>query len=125
MIIWCCGCQNNTDAKLTNGKEIYPHRKDLYNLKFWKCDTCQNYVGCHKNNDKAIPLGNIPTPEIRKLRIKIHDMLDPLWKNGKIKRGEIYRILSEKLKIDSFHTSEIKSIEDANKVIELLRNMVS
>jgi hypothetical protein len=64
--IYCCGCESAVQARLTDGREIYPHRPDLADLPFWKCDGCGNHVGCHhKTNDRTRPLGNIPTPEIR------------------------------------------------------------
>ena len=81
MDIYCCGCNKDTAARLTNGEEIYPHRKDLYSLPFWKCDQCGNYVGCHhKTKNQTKPLGCIPTQEIKNIRKKIHTVLDPLWK---------------------------------------------
>lgn len=46
--IHCCGCGETVTARLTDGREIYPHRQDLSGLPFWKCDTCGNYVGCHR-----------------------------------------------------------------------------
>ena len=57
--IFCCGCQRKVDARLTNGEEMYPHRYDLANLPFWKCDVCQNFVGCHhKTKNRTKPLGD-------------------------------------------------------------------
>ena len=84
MNIRCCGCQKKVEARLTDGSEIYPHRKDLYSLPFWKCDVCGNFVGCHhKTKNRTRPLGCIPTPEIKNARKHIHAILDPLWQSGK------------------------------------------
>lgn len=122
MKIYCCGCGKETEARLTDGKEIYPHRKDLYSLPFWKCDQCENYVGCHhKTKNRTKPLGNIPTPELRTARRHIHKILDPMWKNGKMKRKDIYSKISDFLGYQ-FHTSEIRDIETARNIYSLLIN---
>ena len=69
----------DVEVRLTNGAEIYPHRKDLSELPFWKCDTCGNFVGCHhKTGDPTKPLGVIPTSEIKRARQHIHRILDPI-----------------------------------------------
>ena len=123
MKIFCCGCSCEIDARLTSGREIYPYRKDLRNIPFWICDTCGNYVGCHhKTKDRTRPLGCIPTREIREARSKIHTFLDPIWKSGKVKRKELYRLLTNKIGRE-FHTAEIRSVEEAEKVIQVLKTL--
>lgn len=122
--IFCCGCKKDVYARLTDGKEIYPHRPDLYFLPFWKCDTCRNFVGCHhKTKDRTKPLGNIPTPELKKARQHIHRILDPLWKNKIIPRGKIYAHISHSLGLKEYHTGEITSIETARKVYRIVLDM--
>ena len=114
--IFCCGCNENVQARLTDGSEIYPHRPDLCDLPFWKCDACCNFVGCHhKTENRTRPLGIIPTPEIKNARKHIHKLLDPIWESGKMKRGQLYKILSDKLGW-KYHTANIRSIEEARKV---------
>lgn len=114
--IHCCGCGTTVRARLTNGREIYPHRPDLADLPFWRCDGCGNHVGCHhKTNDPTRPLGNIPTPEIRDARKHIHAQLDPLWQNGTLKRGQVYARLSRALG-RQYHTAEVRTIEEAREV---------
>lgn len=82
--IYCSGCGVKVKARLTDGGEIYPHRPDLSDLPFWKCDTCGNYVGCHhKTEDRTRPLGIIATPELRNAKNHIHRILDPLWQTGR------------------------------------------
>ncbi|EMN7430377.1 hypothetical protein WB904_002906 [Vibrio parahaemolyticus] len=118
--IYCCGCGCDVKARLTNGKEIYPHRSDLTSLPFWICDTCRNHVGCHhKTNNPTTPLGIIPTPEIKNARRHIHTLMDPLWKGGKIKRGKLYALLSDWLG-RTYHTGEIRSVENAREVYRKL-----
>ena len=117
MIIYCCGCEKDVEARLTDGSEIYPHRPDLYALPFWKCDKRSNYVGCHhKTKNRTRPLGCIPTAEIMDARKRIHAMIDPHWKSGRITRGKLYFELSRRLGWE-YHTANIKSIDEANKVL--------
>lgn len=123
MKIFCCGCDTKIEARLTDGKEIYSHRKDLEHLPFWRCDTCGNYVGCHHKTENRIqPLGCIPTPEIKDARRKIHDILDPIWKSGKINRKDLYHKLSSSLGW-KYHTANIRSIEEARKVCRIIREL--
>jgi hypothetical protein len=126
MKIVCCGCNGKKiDARLTNGSEIYPHREDLYDLPFWKCDTCKNFVGCHyKSDNKTNPLGCIATKEIKAKRIGIHQILDPLWKSGKHKRRYIYRWLGKNLGYP-YHTGNIKNLEEVSKIKSLLKKFVN
>ena len=90
MTLYCCGCSTDVNARLTDGREIYPHRPDLYSLPFWRCDNCKNYVGCHhKSKNRTHPLGCIPTPEIKEARKKIHAIIDPMWKSGAMTRKDV------------------------------------
>lgn len=118
--IYCTGCGEDVEARLTTGKERYPHRPDLYELPFWKCDTCLGYVGCHhKTNNPTSPLGYIATPAILDARKKIHALLDPLWKSGKIKRGQAYAYVTKRLG-KTYHNGEIKSIEEAREIYKIV-----
>lgn len=120
MNIYCTGCEKDVNARLTNGKERYPHRPDLYELPFWKCDTCGNYVGCHhKTNSPTNPLGVIATPEIIEARKKIHTLLDPLWKSKKIKRGQAYAYVSHRLGY-SYHNGQIRTIDEARTIYKIV-----
>lgn len=121
--IYCCGCEKKIDARLTDGKEIYPHRPDLFNLPFWKCDDCKNFVGCHhKTKNRTNPLGCIPTKEIKNARKGIHKILDPLWKDGKFNRNEIYEKISNHFGWD-YHTANIRSIDEARKIYTFIKNL--
>jgi hypothetical protein len=115
--IYCCGCQENILARLTNGEEIYPSRNDLSQIPFWICDKCQNHVGCHhKGYQPTKPLGCIPTPELRKARRYIHQLIDPLWKTGGWKRKDVYQSLANLLDLPQYHTGNIRTIEEARNV---------
>jgi len=118
MKIYCCGCKSDVEARLARGNEIYPNREDLAKLAFWKCDHCNNYVGCHRGGIK--PLGVIATAELMAARRRIHKLLDPIWKSGKISRGKLYRRISEELGY-SYHTAQIRSLEEARRVWAVIK----
>ncbi|WP_088260896.1 zinc-finger-containing protein [Fimbriiglobus ruber] len=124
--LYCCGCQKDVQARLTDGREVYPHRPDLFGLPYWKCDTCGNYVGCHhKTKDRTRPLGNIPTKELKNARQHIHRILDPIWQNGKMPRGKVYAVIASQLGIAEYHTAEIKTIEDARRVYAIVKGLAA
>ena len=123
--IYCCGCQTKVEARLTDGSELYPHRPDLAQLPFWKCDECGNHVGCHhKTKNRTQPLGCIPTPEIKNARQHIHRILDPLWKSKRYKRREIYAMISERVGW-TYHTAQLRSVEEAREVYRIIREIAA
>lgn len=125
MDIYCCGCKREVEARLTDGREIYPRRDDFSDLPFWMCDTCKNYVGCHhKIKDRTKPLGNIPTRELKIARQHIHKILDPLWKNKQMSRREIYAIISKELGY-RYHTAEIKTVEEARQIYQIIKEIAA
>ena len=119
-VIYCCGCVENVVANQVNGSEVDPHRKDLKSLVFYKCGTCNNFVGTHKQGGK--PLGVIATGAIKQERMKIHSVLDPLWREGLIKRKDLYKRMTEKLGFQ-YHTASISSLEECGKVLHIARNL--
>lgn len=122
--IYCCGCGQDVAARLTDGREIYPHRRDLFRLPFWKCDACGNFVGCHHKTDTPTkPLGCIPTKEIKNARQHIHRILDPIWKAKLMNRSKLYREIADRLGIDEYHTAEIRSVEDARRVYGIVKEI--
>src|SRR4051812_9276717 len=123
ILLYCCGCSLDISARLTDGREVYPHRPDLYDLPFWKCDACGNHVGCHhQTKDRIRPLGVIPTPEMKRARQHIHAILDPLWKSGRLKRGDVYATLHEVLG-HPYHTGELRTIQEARVVYKAVRSI--
>lgn len=104
-------------ARLTNGREIYPHRPDLAEQAFWKCDGgCGGHVGCHPRSTD--PLGTPANGELRRARSILHEQLiDPLWREADrtglyepesdharhlirtAARGRVYGYLADKLGI--------------------------
>lgn len=124
MRLWCCQCQDDVEVRLTNGAEIYPHRPDLAAQPRWIHDACGNHVGTHhKTDDPTRPLGNIPSPEIKRARVHIHNLIDPAWKSKRVKRRAIYAHLSAVIGRE-YHTGEIKTIEEARAVYAAARDLL-
>ena len=115
MIIWCTTCNCVVEARKTDGSEIYPHRKDLKELIFYKC-TCNSTIGCHKDTDK--PMGTLANDKLKKARIVAHKEFDDLFKNGYMSRKKAYEWLSDKLNIskDNCHIGMF-NIEECNLVV--------
>jgi hypothetical protein len=96
----CPTCK--TPARLTDGAEIYKHRKDLRWMKFWKCDSCGAYCGCHPGTTK--PLGVPAGPDLRRARALLHaKRIDPLWRGARVQgaRSQVYAYLAAQLGIAS------------------------
>ena len=76
----CPTCE--TAARLTDGREIYPHRKDLADKPIWACTICEDsYVGCHPGSEE--PLGFPADAALREARQLLHHRrIDPLWQNA-------------------------------------------
>ena len=123
MIIYCCGCKQEIEARLTDGAEVYPHRIDLHRLPFWKCDACGNFVGCHhKTKNRTQPLGCIPTREIKDARMMLHRIIDPLWKSKQISRAKLYKMISRRIG-KQYHTAEIRSVDEANSILSIAKQI--
>lgn len=122
--IFCCGCQADVDAKLVDGRTVYPHRSNLAKLPFWKCGACGNFVGCHhKTADRTRPLGCIPTPGIKAARQEIHRAIDPIWQSGRIGRRELYGMIARAIGVEEYHTAEIRSVEQARNVLRAVKEL--
>jgi hypothetical protein len=86
-------------AQLHGGKDVYPHRKDLAERKFWVCWPCNAWVGCHAGGDEHQPLGELADEELRAARMSAHAAFDPLWKDGEMSRDAAYEWLSNATRI--------------------------
>jgi hypothetical protein len=130
--IYCCGCDAVVDARLTDGSEVYPHRPDLAALPLWKCDSCGNWVGCHHRRKESrrgkegrtAPLGDIATPGIRAVRRTIHAAIDRLLSGERpLGRTQLYRLLSARLGLEEYHTGNIRTLSEGERVMSELEKM--
>jgi len=93
----CSVCTN--ECRLTDGAEVYPHRSDLHEKRFYVCDPCGARVGCHPGSTRA--LGTAADAETRNARSATHRLLDPLWKGKSVvSRSDVYAWLADRLGID-------------------------
>ncbi len=124
MTVICSYC--NKPAELVTGKEIYPHRPDLYPKKFWRCRPCTAYVGCHKPNagygDGTRPLGRLANAELRAAKSAAHAAFDPVWQEGIVRRGSAYAWLADKLGIPpkECHIGEF-DVEQCKRVVQIIK----
>lgn len=123
-MVTCAYC--NKPAELVGGEEIYPHRPDLYQKKFWRCRPCKAYVGCHKPNvgygDGTRPLGRLANAELRAAKSAAHAAFDPIWQNGIARRGSAYAWLANKLGIQpkQCHIGEF-DVEQCKRVVQIVK----
>jgi len=122
MEIYCCECKKDVEAELITGQRAYQHREDLWDMLFWQCPNCDNFVGTHKNSKKHAPMGHICGKELKKLKMDIHRILDPLWRSGRYSRKQIYLIVSSKIGW-SYHTGRIKCIEEAEEIYKTIKKI--
>lgn len=122
-MVICDYCNN--EAHPVTGDTIYPHRPDLRGLRFWHCEPCSAYVGCHRGT--ARPLGRLANAELRQAKQEAHAAFDPLWKfhtfsNGyqTMTRTMAYKWLAEQLKIEvaNCHIG-IMDVEMCRRVVEV------
>ena len=102
-----CGSSSHldTNAKIYNGKEYG-------NGKIWLCDRfpdCRGSVGTHPDGS---PLGSICDPETKRLRMQVHDLIDPIWQNDttrskKKARGSVYGWMSRITGVHPYHTGNL------------------
>lgn len=104
----------NNEAPWVENKEIYGRNYGKSYMAYY-CKPCDAYVGCHNNTKKA--LGTMANAELREWRKKAHAHIDPVWKSGDKKRGDIYAILKEKLG-RPIHIGE-SDIEICKKIIKI------
>lgn len=79
-LLECNVCGGNTDdINAKTYKEIYGYdRKDRAHKKFWQCENCKSYVGCHKDTYES--LGILADKEMRELKKECHKKFDWLWR---------------------------------------------
>lgn len=108
-------------AKLVTGKDLYPHRPDLYAKPFYACLPCDAYVGCHEGTTN--PLGRLANFELRKAKMAAHAVFDPIWRSGTMRRTQAYQWLAGELGIDpkDCHIGMF-DVDACRRVVDICRN---
>lgn len=107
------------EARAVTGGELYPHRLDLYGLKFYQCAPCDAYVGTHKTS--GAPLGTLANRELRAARNAAHKVFDPLWRNNpKLSRTKAYLWLARAMDmpVEKTHIA-LFDVEQCRRVVQL------
>lgn len=122
--IFCNECQQVVEARLTDGRERYPHRPDLKDIPAYTHDACDTWVGTHhKSNTPLRPMGSLATREMTKYRGRIHSVLDPIWQNNLMSRGQIYSRMSKLMGVKAYHTGELRDAREAEKALSAARKV--
>jgi len=116
------------------GREIYPHRPDLWGRGFFACTPCDAYVGTHRDTGK--PLGTLANAPTRAARQAAHAAFDPLWKHlmsvyegvltkkvHSVARTRAYAWLADQMGYENRADCHIAamSIEQAQRVVQIIR----
>lgn len=78
------------EAVFLSSREFYG--KD-YGTNLYLCRYCDAYVGTHGRTDK--PKGTLANAELRQLRMKAHNLFDPLWKGKRMNRTQAYQLMQK------------------------------
>lgn len=91
-------CHCGATATLRSNSLLY-NGKEYGNGKAYICDRfpeCRGSVGTHPDGK---PLGTIPDDETKKLRMEVHALVDPLWREQGHPRGQVYGYLGRLMKM--------------------------
>lgn len=100
---------------------VWCENKEVYGRNFgksymiWLCKPCDAYVGCHQNTKK--PLGTMANAHTREMRRRVHAVIDPIWKSGKISRKKLYRLISI-YTAKQYHTAEC-TVQDCEAILNI------
>lgn len=108
-------------STIATGKDIYPHRRDLFEKKFFWCEPCDAYVGTHNRTNE--PFGTLADAYLRKLRILTHATFDRLWKEEGYDHTEAYLMLAQGMNIP-FESCHIAMFNNAQcrRAIDLVNS---
>jgi hypothetical protein len=81
-VVTCGECAG--EAVLVTGAAVYPHREELHARSYWRC-SCGAFVGCHPGT--VTPLGTPANGDLRRLRMQLHSIFDPIWERRRVKDG--------------------------------------
>lgn len=108
----------NKEAEWVENSEIYGKRYGKSYMAYL-CRDCDAYVGCHNNTRTS--LGTLANKKLREARKATHAVIDPLWKEGKYKRGTVYARLQdafgEQIHVGESDLKRCKEIQETARLI--------
>lgn len=108
-----CGCK----SIITDSAEVY-HGKSFGPIHL--CRKCKAWVGCHRGT--TVALGRLADEPLRKMKQKFHLAFDPIWKEGRSSRSELYGWLAGKMGIEENKChGGMFSMEQCKKAIAILK----
>lgn len=121
-----CPCLSPVPCELVGAEDIYnwsPEALKEFKLKkFWRCNACGRYVGCHPGTTQA--LGYPADAETRKARSAAHVAFDVLWKHHLMTRAGAYKWLRERMGVNhDVHIGQLNET-DALRVAQIARDFV-
>ncbi len=78
-------CECGMRAVLKTGHDVYPHRPDLFEKRFYVCPADGYRVGCHGSTTK--PLGTPAAQATQQARRAAHAAFNELWRRKMAKEG--------------------------------------
>lgn len=110
-------------ARLVTGDVVYSDVvfSSVVDALFWQCAPCDAHVGTHRNSRRCTPLGTLANKELRRWRMKVHALLDPLWKSGKMTRPDAYAWLAQRMgkPVDRTHVGYFRDAECMAAILAL------
>ena len=100
----CDVCSSNR-VGLTDNKVLYGESKGEWPYCYY-CDDCGAMVTCHPNT--YAPMGKMANSAVRRMRVRLHELLDPIWQNNWLTRYDCYVWLGKELGIkEECHISNL------------------
>ena len=115
-------------CNLCEGEVVFTSNSNIYGRKYgsgfcYLCMKCGAYVGTHRPYPKEA-LGILASAEMRKWKMRCHDIFDSMWKNQKRasrKRRALYAWLAKKLDIPvsecHFGYFDLPTLRRAHKIL--------
>lgn len=133
----CLECGPSAIGVLVTGKEVYPHRSNLWHKQIWRCPNDPlHYVGTHDGttiraaNGAVVPaaLGFMIGKAGRHWRMEAHKVFDPIWMRRAAKYGEskgkarnfCYDWLAKKMGRSDVHISQL-TVAELRQVVDICR----
>lgn len=120
--IYCTHCRQEVEAFSTPASSIFGDKFRFKDNIIFVCPNCKNYVETSKD---LIPLGVIPTKELRKAKNYILSVLNSMLEQKMMTRKEAYLKLSKSVYANRkvFKISDIRDLDEARKVYAAVKKL--